>query len=837
MSDTATVGGRLEFPSGDPIEGELLATRLRRETISPDEALRYALEIGACLSRAHAQGLIHGKISPFNVALDRGHAYLLKPTAREDLLPYRAPEQVRGEAADERSDVFAFGALMYEMASGEPPFAGEDKALLEAAILNDEVPPLPLTSTIYQAMERVIHGCMAKDPAHRRQRVQNAVSELKFTALTLARAETNHERSALPAARVSAPADAAEDALPVPQIPLDSGDPKPRPQIRTYYSRTNFPTPKKTLGLRLWVLLSAAFVLCAASVAAVILLPGRNSGPVYRFSVDQEEAKYPGMPAVSPDGRSLSWSANGSEGKRMLWLQALDGAHAKPVANTEGASAPFWSPDSSYVAYFANGYLYRIKVQGGTSVGAPVAICKTDEFSGGGSWNRDGMIIFAPSLTGGLSKVPATGGTPQVITKLNPARTERSHLWPQFLPDGKHFLFFVATDGSETSGVFSGAIDSPTYTQLFSSETNAVYSNAGSTGYLLYIRNGNLVGQPFSPSKIAVTGDQITLASNMEPVQSLSLAQISTSDNGTLVYQSAGRSTRQLTWYDRTGAPGGSLGEPGDWGPPRISPDGKRVAAGRRDEKTNTPALWVMNVADGSSYPLTHMRHSAAQPIWSPDGSKIAFSSDDLGTFDLYVQPANPEGKAELLYHSPNRKWLDDWTHDGRMLLFDEFIPGMNRGLFVWRNGERKSSTLVDTIHSEGFGAVSPDGKWLAYQSDETGPNQVVVQAFAPESPGVKKLYTVSGVEGGGLPRWRRDGKELFYITQPGQIFSVAVHPSEEGFASDPPKELLHTRPTPKSWNLFDVSPDGERFLVNTPMDSPSGAKIIVITSWLKELQ
>ncbi len=837
MTDTAIPRKRLEFLSGKPIDGEILTSKLRREICSPDEALRFALDIGIALAGAHAKGVIHGKLSPSSVAIENGRAFLLRPVAGDESDAYRAPEQARGAASDERSDIFGFGALMYEVVSGEPPFSGSG-ARLDSAILTEEPPPIHSAFAIHQAMAPVIAGCMAKDPAQRRQRMQNAVSELKLSARTLAKVETSLERHALPApVSASAGVDCESLAQPRSQGAEDDGAQAPRRKIRVYSRRTAHPSVKKGLGLRVWIVLAAALLLFAVSVAAVILLPGRNSAPAYRFSVDQEDAKYPGMPAVSPDGRSLSWSAMGSEGKRMLWLQALDRAHARPVANTEGASAPFWSPDSNYIAYFANGFLSKIKVQDGVAVGAPVNICKTDDFTGGGSWSKDGMIVFASSLSGGLEKIPAGGGGRQTITSVKTTRTERAHLWPQFLPDGKHFVFFVGTDGSESSGVYLGSVDSPNYTELFSSETNAVYSNAGSTGYLLFIRNGSLIGQPFSPSKLATTGDQITLASNVNPVESLSLAQISASDNGTLVYQSAGHSTRQLTWYDRTGKSGGTLGDPGDWGPPRISPDGSHVAAGRRDEKSGVAILWVMNLADGSSYQLTHLPRGSAQPLWSPDGSRIAFSNEDLGAFDLYVQPARPDMKPDLLYRSPNRKVIDDWTRDGKSLIFDEYIPGMNRGMFLWRNAERKASTILDTIHNEGFGTLSPDGKWLAYQSDESGPNQVLVQAFENGTGGVKKVYAVSGPEGGGLPRWRRDGKELFYITQLGKICGVPVHATDTTFAFDAPVDLVHTRPTPNSWNLYDVTPDGERFLVNAPMDWPSGSKIVVITSWLRELQ
>ncbi len=543
MTESTTVGKRSDFLSGQPVDGEILAVKLHREMLAPEEALQYALDIGRALSRAHVQGMVHGKVSPANIMIADGVAVLLKGVPGEDLdLGYRAPEQVKKQPADERTDIFSFGVLLYELASGEAPFQGEGIEL-NNAILKDQPPPIESPLTIHQAMSRVMESCLAKDPGKRRQRIKNALTELRLNARTIGKGEASIERRALPA-----PAGAA--AIPSPRrsssfnlggAPLGAAAKQARATVRPFYARTIYQAPKKGLGLRVWIIISGALLLCVASVAAVMLLPGRSSAPVYRFSVDQEEGKYPGMPAVSPDGRSLSWSAAGPEGKRMLWVQALDGAHAKPVANTEGAAAPFWSPDSSYIGFFANDYLKKIAIIDGNPSGAPANICKVDSFSGGGAWSKDGTILFAASLTGGLSRVPAAGGAPQPVTRLNAAKNERAHLWPQFLPDGKHFIFFVATDASTDTGAYSGSLDLPNHSLLFSSETNAVYSNGtGASGYLLFIRNSSLMGQPFLASKLTVSGDALTLATNMEPVENLSLAQISVSDNGTLVYQSAG---------------------------------------------------------------------------------------------------------------------------------------------------------------------------------------------------------------------------------------------------------------------------------------------------------
>jgi Tol biopolymer transport system component len=524
-----------------------------------------------------------------------------------------------------------------------------------------------------------------------------------------------------------------------------------------------------------------------------------------------------------------------------LWVQGLDAIHAKPVADTEGAGAPFWSPDSHYIGFFANQSLKKLHIVDGVPNGSPQILCPVESLAGGGAWNRDGTILFAPGLAGGLSRVAAAGGKPAPVTKLDAVKFQRSHLWPQFLPDGKHFVFFVLTDMGETTGVYLGTLDSPASTRLFSSETNAVFAAApksltSKNGYLLFIRNNDLMGQPFNPTKLQTTDDAIPLATGVGPVESFSLAQISVSDTGVLVYQSAGKPTRQLVWMDRSGKTLGTVGEPAKWGPPRISPDGQHVAVGKPDPITEKAAIWILD-AQGHASQFSQLPSSGSvSPVWSPDGSKIAFGNDQLEAFDLYIQPVTPQGKAELVYRSASAKHPDDWSHDGRFILFSEIKPGMSSGIGAVRLPERKAEALVDTINYEGYATLSPDGKWLAYQSDESGSDGVYVQPFDNGAPGTKKLSTISA-GGGGLPRWRRDGGELYYMTQPGVVYAVTVHLSDGDFAFDPPRELFHTRPAPKSWNLYDVSADGQRFLMNVPMEWPSGSPITVTTSWTKALQ
>jgi len=837
-----TTSDKREFFTDAPLSGDGLAEKLRQDLLPPEVALSYAIDIGSALSRAHAAGVVHGAVSPYSIVITASGAALAKPSQRapEIAAAYRSPEQVHGQAPDWRSDIFAFGALLYEMVNGDPAFTGEG-AQLNSAIVECAPPPLLPRSPIHTAMAGVIAGCLEKDPARRRQRIQNAVIELKLAGRSLPRIAEALQRSV--AAPVTGPAALAGAGL-APDDPAPAFGVHPvvrKPVLRPPYNRTAYQAPKSGLRTRFWVLAGIVLLACAATLAAVVFLPERNPAPVYRFSVEPEAAKYPGMPAISPDGRYLTWSASGPNGKRMLWVQGLDAIHARPVADTEGAGAPFWSPDSHYIGFFANQSLKKLHIVDGNPSGAPQIVCPAESLAGGGAWNQEGIILFAPGLSGGLSRVAAGGGKPVPVTKLDAAKFQRSHLWPQFLPDGKHFVFFVLTDMGETTGVYTGALDSSASTRLFSSETNAVYAAAPRTitskgGYLLFIRNNDLMGQPFNPTKLQITDEAIPLATGVGPVESFSLAQISVSQTGVLVYQSAGKPTRQLVWMDRSGKTLGAVGEPANWGPPRISPDGQHIAVGKPDPATEKAVVWLLD-AQGHASQLTELPGSGSvAPVWSPDGSRIAFANDQLGAFDLYVQPVTGQGKAELVYRTASAKHPDDWTHDGRFILFSEIKPGMSSGVWALSLPGRKAEAIVDTIHYEGFSALSPDGKWLAYQSDESGTDAVYVQPFDNGTSGTKKLSTVSA-GGGGLPRWRRDGGELYYMTQPGRIYAVAVHPTAGDFAFDPPRELFHTRPSPKSWNLYDVSADGQRFLLNVPMEWPSGSPITVTTSWTKALQ
>jgi Tol biopolymer transport system component len=822
---------RLDFLSKEPVSGELLSARLGRGLLPADVALRYAIEIGSALQSIHSRRLVHGALSPLSIALTPGGARILEATASpEDCAAYRAPEQVCGEEADARSDIFAYGALVYEIASGKRAFPGVG-AELDHRIRTYPPAPLLAKSAMAAALEGVIAGCLEKDPAQRRQRVQNAVIELKLAGRSL-------PRTALPGRRLAVPPVPAPVTVPAPPAAVRAAAPEvlpPRPAPVPYLTQG----AKAMAGLgprrRVWAIGVGLLALAATSLAAVLLLHQKPAAAVLKFSVAQpENTTYPGMPSVSPDGRYLAFSAVGPEGKRMLWLRPLDALHATVIQGSEGASAPFWSPDSQSIAFFAGKFLKKVRIAGGL----PENICPAEAAPGGGAWNRDGTILFAPSLSEGFSRVAASGGKPQQVLKLDESKLERADLWPQFLPDGKHFVFYQQTDLAETSGVYLGSIDPPEYRRLFTSQTNAVYSaataDAPKTGYLLFIDERDLKAQPFNVGRLDIAGNAITLGNDIGAVRSMALAPISVSTNGVLVYQGVGQPTRQMVWFDRSGRQISTAGEPGNWGPPRISPDGTHAVAARTGPDGKTAHLWRLDLS-GTAEQISDGPMHEGSPIWSPDGSHIAYFGKQGDAFDIFTRGVQAGAKPELLLKSAEQKFPSDWSHDGRYILYT--LTGVGTHLDLWglSIADRRSAPILDTVYSEGFATISPDGKWLAYQSDQTGRNEVYVQAFDGLNNGTRRRWMLS--KGGGLPRWRSDSAELLYMTSDGRIVSAPIRlGADGGIEAGPTVTLFQTRPVPKSWNLYDAAPDAQRFLVNVPLEWTSAVPITVVTNWTEKL-
>jgi Tol biopolymer transport system component len=877
----------LDFLDKQPVEGPLLADRLADGALPAEEALLYAIDIGNTLKKAHDRGIVHGCLSPYAIRLTEAGAVILEPTSRGALkaAAYRAPEQVRGEQPDTRSDVYAFGALVYEMAAGSPAFLGEG-ADLNRSILNDPPPTLTLRSPIYSAMASVIVGCLDKNPGTRRQRIQNAVIELRFANKGAARSAGARP---VPPVRPAPPPEALVGEAPIDGSPLEppvldtipepEPVPAPRPQsslrsggrkrpsepprAEQFFFRPGEPVvrmratlepvgwralfqPDGKLSLssfpvRLVGFIAACLVVVGALVFGVVVyFKPHSSAPVLKYSLNApENTSFPGLPAVSPDGRNLAFSAQGPEGKRTLWLRPLDAERSTAINNTEGATNPFWSPDGQSLGYFAQGTLRIVRLKDQSMD----VICKAEGTNGGGAWSKDNTILYSRSIDDGLFRVAGKpGSAPEAVIRVRPDKGENGYLWPQFLPDGSHFIFFVQTESAESTGVYAGSLDSGDYHLLIQSETNAVYSalpesSSRKIGYLLYIMGRKLMGQAFNASKLGVSGEPMTLADDIGAVRSLFLAPITVANNATMIYQTIGKPTRQMAWFDRAGNQITSVRDAGEWGPPRIAPDGHRAIAAKLPIDSDAADLWVIDLGGGASQLTTTSTHEGA-PVFSPDGSRIVsfINGKQEGNYDLYVRPLDPNGRADLLFHSAQPKYPTDWSRDGRYILFNVISDSTKYDVWAVSTADRRAGPILDTVNIERDGVLSPDGKWLAYDSDESGRNEVYVQAFTGIDNSAKRRWKISAT-GAALPKWRGDGKELFFMTASGRIMATTVHPGADVFDFDPPAKVFQTRPIPKAWNFFDVTSDGQKFLVNLPIEWAGAAQFKVVTNWTELLK
>jgi Tol biopolymer transport system component/tRNA A-37 threonylcarbamoyl transferase component Bud32 len=809
--------GDSEYLVMEYLEGDSLSHRLAKGRLPLDQVYRLGAQIADALDKAHKQGIVHRDLKPGNVMLTKSGVKLLdfglaklrtssldglgdtlidalptqhdaaEPLTRRGILlgtlPYMAPEQLEGRDADTRTDLWALGCVLYEMAAGARAFAGDNQASTITAILTAQ--PLPISGHQPLApidLDRLIRACLAKDPEQRWQSAHDVVAELGWIA--------DRQESGAGVVPPAAPGRKRRD----------------------------------------WTVAAVAGLLAMALSLglAVGLRPRARSPETTRFVVlpppDGELAL--GL-AVSPDGRQLAF-VGGAHGRREIWVRPLSAVEVRALPGTEDARFPFWSPDSRSLGFFANGKLMRMDLAGGAA--QPLASAIDGR---GGSWGRNGVILFAPTPFAAIHRVPASGGADEVVTHFDKTRGENDHRWPVFLPDGRHFVYLARARLPDNTALVAGSLDGPETTVLVSGyPTSVAYADSG---YLLYVREATLVAHPFDPATLSFTGDPAPLAQDLEPIgegtPGTAYAHFAIGGS-TLAYRAGVRLTSQLTWFDRSGKELGHAGTPGEFDEPVLSPDGKNVALDRNDKRL-TSAVWRLDLVRGALSRLSFEAGSALAPAWSPEGSRVAYTCAQLTA--LCVRAASGAGNEEVLFASDAAKSVNDWSPDGKLLLFEQVSPKKVTDLWTLPlAGERKPSPYLQTAFNETHARFSPDGRLAAYTSNESGRDEVFVQTF-PAGGGKWQIST----DGGDQGQWRADGKELLFLGLDRKLRAVDIE-SKHGFEPGMQRVLFETRTDVPaglaSRAYYAVARDGQRFLVNTILSDGSRIPITVVLNWGKDV-
>ena len=808
------------------MEGETLAKRLEKGPLPVEQVLKYGMQIADALGKAHCSGVVHRDLKPGNIMLTTTGAKLLDFGLAKPVAPlasmatltsanlasevteqgaivgtfqYMSPEQIEGKELDARSDIFSLGAVLYEMTTGRKAFEGRSQISVASAILEKE--PMPISAIkpmIPATLDHAIRRCLAKDPEERWQTARDLALELKWVAEG--------------GSQVGVPARFA---------------------------------PASGIRWRLaWV--GAAVVFFALFALALFVIEyishpkaqvqtiraSINPPPNAAFTTSSTVG---GAMAISPDGRLLAYSVEGKNNIPQLWVRSLDNLESRPLSGTEQAFAPFWSPDSKWIAFFtANGMLKKVEASGG-----PVETLCAAQSGRGGAWNQDGLIIFAPNIGQPLFQVAATGGTPVPITQLDASRRENTHRWPQFLPDGKHYLFFVRAGLTSATGLYVGKLGSSERQKLLGISMNALYAPPG---YLLFGRGDTLMAQPFEATNMRITGEPIAMAHEVSFSPAPNFSNFSVSQTGLLVYSSAVvEAGFQLAWYDRQGKLLSKLGSPeyefASW--PQISPDGKRLAIRLLSLPAGTYDIWVYDLTRGVQTRMSFGALTAYEPVWSPNGKQLAYAhSLPQATDDhLYLLGADGTGKEEALEQpiiESLGNYPSSWSPDGQVLLFDHQDKAGKFSIWVLPfGGDRKPYTFVESQFNSLAGKFSPDGHWVAYVSNDSGIEQVYVAPF----PGPGGRVQVS-IGGGSQPRWRRDGQELFYLSSELKMMAAQITATAGDFRVGSVRTLftvssLGTVPG----DLYDVSTDGQKFIIVQDIEHTSTLPLTLVTNWTAALR
>lgn len=802
----------IEYLVMEYIEGETLAARIARGPLPTPDLLRYASQIADALDKAHRQGIVHRDLKPGNVMLAKSGAKLLdfglakgggilqggdiasSPTVSQPLttrgtivgtMQYMSPEQLEGKEADARSDIFSFGAVLYEMATGKKAFEASSHASLIAAILKEEPRPLrelqPMTPPL---LDRIVKSCLAKDPDDRPQSAHDLKMEFDWI----------RESSGI------------SDA--------------PRAALESSAARNKAPA----------VMLAVGMLALVAAVALVFMFrTEKPSVDRLEFSIPlQEEMSHL---ALSPDGRMLAFvSPDPASGVNMVGVQRIGSSGVSVVPGTEGASYPFWSPDDAYVAFFADGKLKKVAVSGGDP-----QVLATATSGRGGSWSRRGVIVFSPQASGWLWKVNADGSNAVSLTdKIFDAQIV-SHRWPVFLPDGEHFLFiavsFTNNTDNSAKGIYLGSLKGGGKRLTSLSYSNTGYAN----GYLFYLDEKKALRlTPFDASKGTVSGESQVVADQVGYQPSIFWGAFSVAENGTTVYNTnVGSTLSALTWYNRAGKELDRVGDIGVLANPTLSPDESRVAVDIADAKANNVNIWLSDLKRGTNSRFTFDSAEDVGGVWSRDGTLVAYRSLVVNDTNIFLKQAQGLQPAKSIFSvKTGAQQMDDldansWSPGDKELLCTLLPAAGGSQLVLLTVLGAKMTPFLSTKSNETNGQISPDGKWVAYASNESGDWEIYVTTF-PTASGKWQVSRGGGAE----PRWRGDGKEIFYIGARSTLTAVPVN-SAETFSSGNPAPLFHTqfRANVSSTDLYsyDVTKDGQRFLVNRYAKPPQVAPLHIV--------
>ncbi len=824
--------GDIEYIVLEYLEGEPLSKRLEKGPLPVPELLKTAMQIADGLDRAHKSGIVHRDLKPGNIVLTKGGAKLLDfglakpqvsvmgvsaatlsaaatmtspstPITQEGTIvgtyQYMSPEQLEGKEADPRSDIFAFGSVMYEMATGKRAFDGRSSISVMSAILEKDPEPVSSVHPLAPpAFDRIVQRALAKDPEERWQSAGDIKLELQWLS--------GHSTSSIPT--VSVPK--AHKAAP-------------------------------------WRIIALACALTVLAFATGWLLRPAPAAPVIRAVIIPPDkvsfdlkGDYAGPAMISPDGQTIVFAAHGDSSQKALWVRPVGSMAAQRLVGTEGCSFPFWSPDSKWLGFFADGKLKKIAAGGGPALTLSDAVNPR-----GGTWSKDDVILFAPNFQGGLWRVSAKGGAAQEATKISGQQT--THRWPYFLPDGKSFVYLATSHSGGVVnglGVYFATLDGKVNKLIMPSDAGAQYAN----GHLFFHVGSALMAQPFNAAKGEVEGEAAAVVDRVQHDAGVWRTLFSVAQNGSLVYQAgdSGSLGSELTWMDRTGKKLGKVGERELYIDPRISPDGTMLAVTRGDPVQD---IWTIDLKRNVNTRLTFGGSTHLTPSWSPDGKYVAYSvgsQTQTGNCIRYrlangggeensIGDADPVPGNTNIPRSGSSCTSPQWTPDGRYVLFvrgsgpnDTAIYGVDM-----QAAEKKPFLVLAPENSNAFILelrVSPNGRWIAYTSNESGRLEVYLTRFQ----GPKGRWQVSN-NAGSFPDWRKDGKELYFMDPQGTIHAVPIAETGETIHVGTPERLFQMNVSAVGTS-FDATDDGKRFLVNISPEQEQ-TPLVLVTNWMAELK